>query len=91
MSRQYEAPVGEVETVLARVWQEVLRIERVGRHDNFFELGGHSLLDLRLITRVSATFNIPLTILAVFQFPTVMKMSKKIEELLQLKCEEFLV
>ncbi|MBV9300897.1 MAG: amino acid adenylation domain-containing protein, partial [Acidobacteriaceae bacterium] len=43
-TRGYEAPEGEVETKLAGIWAEVLKLERVGRHDNFFELGGHSLL-----------------------------------------------
>ena len=51
-ARGYEAPVGATETVLARVWIEVLKVERVGRHDNFFELGGHSLLAVRLIERM---------------------------------------
>ena len=32
------------EQMLARIWCEVLRVERVGIHDNFFDLGGHSLL-----------------------------------------------
>ncbi|MCF5179440.1 non-ribosomal peptide synthetase, partial [Pseudomonas sp. PA-6-1D] len=52
LSRGYEAPEGEVETVLAQIWQDVLKLERVGRHDHFFELGGHSLLAVSLIERM---------------------------------------
>src|SRR5262249_1877194 len=48
-ARQYEAPLGEIETTLAQLWAELLRVERVGRYDNFFGLGGHSLLAVRLI------------------------------------------
>lgn len=50
--RGYEAPQGEVEEALARIWMEVLGVERVGRHDNFFELGGHSLLALKVIQQM---------------------------------------
>ena len=52
VSREYEAPEGEAEVALARIWSEVLRRERVGRHDNFFELGGHSLLGVTLMERM---------------------------------------
>jgi acyl-coenzyme A synthetase/AMP-(fatty) acid ligase len=51
-ARGYEAPVGEVEAVLAGIWSELLGVERVGRHDHFFELGGHSLLGVTLIERM---------------------------------------
>ncbi|MBX9848018.1 MAG: non-ribosomal peptide synthetase, partial [Rhodocyclaceae bacterium] len=33
-------------------WQDILHIERVGRHDNFFDLGGHSLLVIQMIERL---------------------------------------
>ncbi len=50
--RDYEAPVGEIEIRLGRIWAEILKLERVGRHDNFFELGGHSLLAVTLTERM---------------------------------------
>jgi aryl carrier-like protein len=41
-----------METRLAAIWSDVLKIDRIGRHDNFFELGGHSLLAVTLIERM---------------------------------------
>ncbi len=45
------APRNDVETLLARIWAEVLRRESVGIHDDFFELGGDSILSLQIIAR----------------------------------------
>ncbi len=50
--RAYEAPEGEMEEALSRIWAEVLGVERVGRNDNFFELGGDSILSLKLLARI---------------------------------------
>lgn len=43
-----EAPQGDVETRLARVWQNVLNVEVVGRNDGFFQLGGDSILGIQV-------------------------------------------
>ncbi len=53
-ARQWEAPQGEMETLLAQAWQTVLGVARVGRQDNFFALGGHSLLAVRVSEYVRA-------------------------------------
>jgi aryl carrier-like protein len=48
----YVAPRNETEAVLAEVWAEVLRRERVGVLDNFFALGGDSILAIKLVSRL---------------------------------------
>ncbi len=48
---QYVAPRTPQERVLARIWADLLQVERVGVHDNFFELGGDSLLGVRVMAR----------------------------------------
>ncbi|QSX79619.1 non-ribosomal peptide synthetase [Agrilutibacter solisilvae] len=70
VSRAYEAPEGHVEQALAGIWQELLGLERVGRHDHFFELGGHSLLAVRLVTRVRSALGVDLALRDVFAQPT---------------------
>ncbi|RVU51136.1 amino acid adenylation domain-containing protein [Pseudomonas syringae pv. syringae] len=52
VSRDYQAPIGDTEIMLAELWADVLSVERVGRQDHFFELGGHSLLAVKLIERM---------------------------------------
>ncbi|MGL4962893.1 MAG: condensation domain-containing protein, partial [Inquilinus sp.] len=65
----YEPPRGETEHILARQWQELLRVERVGRNDNFFELGGHSLLAVQLMERLR-TLDLGIGIRSLFENPT---------------------
>ncbi|MHB8461147.1 MAG: amino acid adenylation domain-containing protein, partial [Vulcanimicrobiaceae bacterium] len=58
----YEEPSGEVEVIIAGVYCDLLRLERVGRHDDFFELGGHSLLAVRAIARLRERLGVEITI-----------------------------
>ena len=44
-------PRTPVEKELARIWVEVLGLERVGITDNFFELGGDSILSIQIVAR----------------------------------------
>ena len=50
--RRFQSPQGEIETALAAIWEDLLKLEPVGRKDHFFELGGHSLLAVTLIERM---------------------------------------
>jgi acyl carrier protein len=89
VTREYEAPVGAVESGLAEIWSDVLSAKRVGRHDNFFELGGHSLLGMRLIVRAAESFSIPLPVIAIFRCPTISMLARMIEGLLAQSLKPF--
>jgi acyl carrier protein len=67
--------VGEVEQTIASIWQELLGLERVGRHDHFFELGGHSLLAVRLTARIQEAFDIDISLRSVFEKPALFSYS----------------
>ncbi|MCC5793716.1 MAG: non-ribosomal peptide synthetase, partial [Chromatiales bacterium] len=45
-------PETSQEVMLADVWQQLLRISKVGKTDNFFDLGGHSLLTMRVVAKI---------------------------------------
>ncbi|MGY2288771.1 amino acid adenylation domain-containing protein [Pseudomonas sp. SDO5215_S409] len=65
-TREYEAPQGEIESVLAQIWSDVLQVERVGRQDHFFELGGHSLLAMRMVSQVRQRLGVDLALSELF-------------------------
>ncbi|MCY1020604.1 non-ribosomal peptide synthase/polyketide synthase [Pyxidicoccus sp. MSG2] len=76
----YVAPRDEMEQEVARLWSEVLGVERVGVHDDFLSLGGHSLLATRLVSRVRQAFQVELPLKDFFAAPTVEKLSLRLLE-----------
>ncbi|KWS21361.1 hypothetical protein AL065_22900 [Pseudomonas amygdali pv. ulmi] len=78
--RGYEAPLGEVESLLAGLWSELLQVERVGRHDNFFALGGHSLLAVRLMARIRQHFGSEVPLQTLFAWPVLHEFARHLLE-----------
>lgn len=49
--RSYMPPGTPAEAALAKIWEDVLGVPRVGTRENFFELGGDSIVSLQVIAR----------------------------------------
>jgi amino acid adenylation domain-containing protein len=64
-------PRNDTETVLCRLYAELLGREPIGIDDDFFALGGHSLLITKLVNRIRTELGAELTVRMVFQAPTV--------------------
>jgi amino acid adenylation domain-containing protein len=79
---EYIAPRTAVEKRMTGMLASLLRLDRVGMNDNFFLLGGHSLLAAQVIARVRDTFDVDLSLLSLFDHPTVAELSAEIEQLL---------
>jgi hypothetical protein len=76
---KFVAPHTPVEKVLAKIWNELLGLERVGVHDNFFELGGHSLLATQVMSRARESFEMELPLPRFFETPTIAGLTELIE------------
>jgi Condensation domain/Phosphopantetheine attachment site len=77
----YQAPQGEIEEQLARIWSGVLKVAPVGRDDNFFELGGQSDAAMDVLTQTGECLSVELPFFALFQSPTIRQMAQHIERL----------
>ena len=66
----YRSPATDAEVILARIWAELLGLEKVGVDDDFFELGGDSILSIQMISR-AADEGLIITARQIFQYPTI--------------------
>ncbi len=77
------SPITEREQILAGIWEDLLKVERVGINDNFFEIGGHSLLMTQMLPRINVAFNVELEPRAIFDNPILHQLSEYIQ-----KCQQ---
>jgi amino acid adenylation domain-containing protein len=75
-----DLPRDLIELQLARIWQELLGVERIGVRDNFFELGGHSLLAVRLMSQIRQHFDQQLPLSTLFHGATIEHLASAIRQ-----------
>ncbi len=74
-AEEYVAPTTDMEKQIAKVWQEVLGIGRIGVHDDFFEIGGHSLNATRIVLNLQARLSRGVSIRQLFLNPTIAELA----------------
>jgi acyl-coenzyme A synthetase/AMP-(fatty) acid ligase/acyl carrier protein len=73
------APRTPTEQTLAAIWQDVLKLPRVGANDNFFECGGNSLSATRAIARIQQELRVALPLRTIFTMPTLGELAEQVE------------
>ena len=73
-------PSTPLEKMVARIWTEVLGVDRVGLADNFFELGGHSLLATQIFARLAEDLEIELPLNLLFNASSLGEFATRVEE-----------
>ena len=72
-------PRSGMEKRIASVWERAFGMEDISIHDNFFDLGGHSLLMLKVHRHLCEMLGLKLSLVQVFQFPTIAALAKSLE------------
>ena len=87
---QAQAPAGqsnrplldEMESRLAKIWEDVLQVSGIGREDNFFFLGGSSLLVTRVISKLKRELDLELPVRDVFANPILQSLAMHLKSML---------
>jgi len=76
------APRNQLEELLATIWGDLLKVDKIGIHDNFFALGGHSLLATQVMARLRQVLEFDLPLRTLFEHPTIAQLTREIDTLL---------
>ena len=78
-----DKPVTELERKVAKIWKDVLHIQRISMNDDFFELGGHSLSATQITARLRSDMGLSLPLRNLFESRTLRNFTLQVEQLLK--------
>jgi amino acid adenylation domain-containing protein len=73
---EYTAPRTSEEKLVAEIWKENLKKERIDIFSNFFEMGGHSIMAIKIVVKIQKKTGMRIPLSAAFQNPTIEKFAK---------------
>ncbi len=80
LTMSYVKPTTDTEKRVAKNWENLFGIDKIGRHDNFFEIGGHSLLATILVNKLRKEFSKNLSIRDIMDNPTVAEIATIVDK-----------
>lgn len=80
LAQAYVAPRNVIEQQIATIWQNVLRLEKVGLYDNFFDLGGHSLLLVQVHRELQAQLGRDIPLVKMLERPTIHALAQALSQ-----------
>lgn len=78
---EYCPPTNDLQQMLARLWEKLLRREKISVQDNFFDLGGDSLCAVQMTCEVEKLMGVELPMATLFQSPTVESLARRLSEI----------
>ena len=79
-STLFVAPQDQLESHLAKIWEQVLGVQPIGVRDNFFDMGGNSLKAVTLFAQIEKQFGKNLPLVTLFQSGTVAELAQIIRQ-----------
>lgn len=73
-------PRNEIEEIVHGIWKEILKIDKIGVNENFIRIGGNSLNAISITSRLKSTLELDVSIVDVFNYPTIEAYSHNIEK-----------
>jgi amino acid adenylation domain-containing protein/non-ribosomal peptide synthase protein (TIGR01720 family) len=77
--KSFISPRTPLEENLVKIWEDVLKVNRISAADDFFELGGDSILSLQVAARAQQA-GINITSAQVFRYPRIDRLAAVAEE-----------
>ena len=78
-SQNYVLPQTDLECRIARVWEEMLQLEKISAEENVFDLGVHSLLVVQLHRRLCEALGQDFPLISMFQYPTIQTLARHLK------------
>ncbi|MBU3198527.1 amino acid adenylation domain-containing protein [Clostridium estertheticum] len=78
--KEISCPTNDIELKLLNIWKDVLIKDNISMNDNFFDIGGNSILLMRVQSKIEKSFLNDISIIDLFNYPTISKLSSYIQE-----------